>query len=202
MNTETITGLIISAGFSKRMGAFKPLLEYNGEPFIITITKKLLLLCERVIIVTGFRSNEIETVLTSHFSSQDFNNKITTVFNPDYEKEMFTSLQAGLKGLKNSKWVLYHFVDQPFLSENFYNDFISQLDAHYDWIQPTYNNSNGHPLIFNKRVADIIVNSPSDSNLRAVTSGHTLRKKYWNCLYPDVLKDFDTIEDIQNFTKE
>ena len=138
MVKKKINGLLISAGFSGRMGAFKPLMTYEGEPFVVVITKKLLIFCDRVVIVTGFKNDQVESIINSTFYTlhSSLKHRVVCVYNSNYEKGMFTSLQTGLKELTDSNWVLFHFVDQPFHKEKFYKDFISQIDENYDWIQP------------------------------------------------------------------
>ncbi|MEW6702134.1 MAG: NTP transferase domain-containing protein [Bacteroidota bacterium] len=202
MKITKISGLLISAGLSVRMGSFKPLMNYEGEPFVVVIVKKLLKFCERVIIVTGYKSDEIELVLNSQFlnsSISQLRNRIFIVFNADYEKGMFTSLKTGIKELHNSDWVLYHFVDQPFFPENFYEDLISRINAESDWIQPVHQGEEGHPLLFNKKVVEMIAKSFFDSNLRTIRNLPAVRKNYWECNYPEVLLDFDTPEEIEKF---
>ena len=89
MDNTRIWGIVISAGLSGRMGKFKPLLDYRGKSFIQNIVVKLNPVCDKIIIVTG--SNKIEVV--ENAKELDLNSKIDFVFNPEYEKGMFTSLQ-------------------------------------------------------------------------------------------------------------
>lgn len=197
MKVTKINGLLISAGLSGRMGAFKPLMNYEGEPFLIVIIKKLLKFCDRVVVVTGYKSDEIELTLNS--SIPQLRNRVAFAFNSDYEKGMFTSLKTGIKELCNSDWVLYHFVDQPFFSKKFYEDLISQINVESDWIQPVHHGEEGHPVIFNHKVVEMIEKSSPDSNLRTIRNLPEVRKNYWECNYPEVLTDFDFPEDIKKF---
>ena len=52
-----ITGLVISAGLSGRMGKFKPLIEFDNKTFLEHIILKLDKICSRIIIVTGYRND-------------------------------------------------------------------------------------------------------------------------------------------------
>ncbi|MDZ7765977.1 MAG: NTP transferase domain-containing protein [Melioribacteraceae bacterium] len=81
---------------------------------------------------------------------------IKFVFNENYKSGMFTSLQAGLTNT-NTNWYLYHFVDQPSLPLNFYSDFANQIDDQSNWIQPTYQNRKGHPILFDNYVKEMIL---------------------------------------------
>lgn len=194
MIKKEINGLLISAGLSGRMGAFKPLMQFNGETFVNCVTQKLLRICDHVIVVTGFQREKVESVCRLQSTE-----KIVCVFNPNYEIGMFTSLKAGIEHLRNSNWVLYHFVDQPFFADEFYDEMILQISDNYDWVQPVHNGNEGHPVIFNKKIIDIIAESSLDSNLRIIRDLPSIRKNYWICDYPEVLKDFDTPEDLENY---
>ncbi len=116
-------------------------------------------------------------------------------FNDSFQKGMFTSLQKGISEAKNCDWILYHFVDQPGLPENFYRDFIKQIDNNYNWIQPVNKEQKGHPILLGKELFELIVNSSPDSNLREISKSPKVKKKYWECNYTEIFQDIDTEED-------
>jgi molybdenum cofactor cytidylyltransferase len=197
MNKAEITGIISAAGFSVRMGSFKPLKDFQGKTYIENITEKLEPHCGGIVIVTGFKFDEIEKVIRNSFSCTN----IHFAFNPDFALGMFTSLKRGLSEAHNKGWFLYHFVDQPFFPSQFYSDFISQIDDNNDWIQPSYKGRMGHPVIFSLRAAEIIKKSPDDANLRDVARQNEFVKKTWDCRYEEVLIDFDTEESIAEYQR-
>lgn len=193
----SITGLVIAAGLSSRMGKFKPLMKYEGRTFLGNILHKLNLICDNIIVVTGHNANLIE----NEINSCPNNDIIKTVFNNNYKVGMFTSLQTGLKYSSNSDWVLYHFVDQPNLPQIFYEEFKAQVDNSFDWIQPCYNMKNGHPILINSRLTNKIIELPQSSNLKEITNQMAIKKKVWNCSYPEILNDIDTIESYNKLVK-
>ena len=185
-----VTGLIITAGLSSRMGKFKPLLQYKGKSFLQSIITKLDSVCDEIVVVTGHNKELIETELKL-FPTR---NKIKTIFNENYNDGMFTSLQKGLEYSEKSDWILYHFIDHPTLPNSFYKNFISRVDNSFDWIQPKYKENNGHPILINKRVIDLITKAPQTSNLKEISHNSTFSKKYWDCNYSEIHDDIDTIE--------
>jgi CTP:molybdopterin cytidylyltransferase MocA len=191
---KEINSVVLAAGLSGRMGKFKPLLEYRGKSFIQNIVIKLNSVCDKTIIVTGFKSNEVE----ENVIQLRLKGKIEYVFNRKYEKGMFTSLQAGLRAAKNPDWVLYHFVDQPGLPEKFYTDFIEQIDDKYSWIQPSFKKQNGHPILIHKSLFDLILKASPDSSLREISKNPVVNKKFWDCEYEEIFQDIDTDEDYRN----
>lgn len=194
MKGMKVNGLLISAGLSGRMGEFKPLMLFDGESFITGITRKLLRFCNEVVVVSGFQNEKVESVINSQF--QD---RVSCAYNPHFEKGMFTSLKAGIDRLENSDWVLYHFVDQPFFTNEFYYELILHANNECDWVQPVCDGKEGHPVMFNRKVIELVKESSLDSNLRMIRDLPRVRKNYWNCHYPEVLVDFDTREDLERF---
>jgi len=81
--------IILAAGLSSRMQAFKPLLPVDGRPAIegLIETAKAAGL-EEITVVTGHERERLQPVLTRHDAVE--------AFNEDYESGMFSSIQAGL----------------------------------------------------------------------------------------------------------
>ncbi|MGD9488552.1 MAG: NTP transferase domain-containing protein [Calditrichaceae bacterium] len=207
-----ICGLLVSAGYSSRMGSYKPLLDYKGVPFIIEILAKMGQICEKIAVVTGYKGDELKSKVNqfldkalasserdqinlSDLSFADLRKKIIFVHNPLYAKGMFGSLKSGLKTLQDSDWLLYHFVDQPGLPSKFYTEFVKQLDTNYDWIQPKNSAGNGHPIFIGNTLYESILTAGKDTTLREISRMAKIKKKYWVCGYPQILEDIDTPDD-------
>ncbi len=180
-----ISGLIIAAGLSSRMNSFKPLLRIKDQTIIQVIVDKLLNVCDDVVIVTGFKSDEIKNAIIK-------SDRIKFVNNAEYEKGMFSSLKKGLGESGNSDWTIYHFVDQPFLPESFYSDFVTRIDQNYNWIQPEFNSVKGHPILISRSVYQIILNESDGGSLRSVSSNSFIKKLVWSCNYHQIHDDLDT----------
>jgi molybdenum cofactor cytidylyltransferase len=194
LNKPIIYGIILSAGLSGRMKKFKPLLDFKGKSFIKNVVLKINSVCDKIIIVTGFKAKEVE----ENVNQLNIHSKIEFVYNPEYKKGMFTSLQAGLLKANSCDWVLYHFVDQPGLPEKFYTNFIQQIDDLYNWIQPVIGKRRGHPILINKSMFDLIRNAPAESSLRKIAKKSVVKKKYWQCEFKEIFQDVDTEEDLSH----
>ena len=191
MNKRKINGLIISAGKSGRMKKFKPLLSYKGKSFIQNIVLRLNSVCDKIIIVTGYQSNEVE----ENVNQLNIHSKIEYVHNERFEKGMFTSMQAGLAKAIESDWIIYHFVDQPGLPEEFYKELVEQIDEKYNWIQPKIKEQKGHPILIKRIIFQIILDAPLNTNLRTISNDSKVKKKFWECGYEEIFQDIDTEED-------
>lgn len=175
---------------------FKPLALYKGKTFIHNIILKLNPVCEKISIVTGFNSEKLKEEVNRTFSEEkDVLGKLNFVYNENYEQGMFTSLQEGISADSGCEWILYHFVDQPGLPDSFYKELVKQIDSVYNWIQPTYKNRHGHPILLGKDLFELIINSSQDSNLREISKSPIVKKKYWEGSYKEIFQDIDTEEE-------
>lgn len=199
-----VNGLIISGGYSERMGQVKALMMYDGLPFAIQIIKKLSQVCEKIYIVVGHEAETVKTTINKYLNEPPLDSEgifgmVEFIHNENYSEGMFTSLQAGLKNMDECDYILYHFVDQPMLPEMFYIDFAAQKDFSIDWVQPEYREQKGHPILINNSLFQTIIESPAESNLRDISNLPTIKKRYWKCSYSEVLDDIDTEEDYSSF---
>lgn len=185
-----INGLILAAGFSGRMNFFKPIIQVNGKTLIHLIAEKLSNVCDEVSIVTGYNKEIIENEVKEI-------KKVRCIYNDKFEMGMFTSLKKGLESVKDSDWIIYHFVDQPTLPVKFYEDFIQQIQSNYNWIQPSYKNKNGHPILLSNQLFDVIICEDDNCSLKEVSKTNKVKRMIWNCDYPEILEDIDTQEDYE-----
>ncbi len=95
MNGESkrIGAVVAAAGLSSRMGAFKPLLPFDGATVIERCIANLREAgAEKIVVVTGHQAAELEDRLSG--------SGVKLVHNPDYaETQMFDSLRLGLRAL-------------------------------------------------------------------------------------------------------
>ena len=173
------------------MGKFKPLLSYKGKSFIQNIVLKLNSVCYKIIVVTGYKANEVE----ENVNQLNLPSKIEFARNESFEKGMLTSLQAGLAKATESDWTIYHFVDQPGLPEDFYKEFVKQIDDKHNWIQPKIEEQKGHPILISRNLYQIILDANINSNLREISNDPMVKKKFWECGYAEIFQDIDTEED-------
>jgi molybdenum cofactor cytidylyltransferase len=100
LGASSACGLILAAGLSSRMGDFKPLMPFRGKTLIeSTIDSMLAAGVKQIVIVLGYRRNEIESVLRLHYGKE-----IIYASNPHYETtDMLTSIKYGLRSMPHCK---------------------------------------------------------------------------------------------------
>ncbi|MGO9312001.1 MAG: DVU_1551 family NTP transferase [Syntrophobacteraceae bacterium] len=88
-----IVALVLAAGYSSRMGCFKPLAPLGTSTLIeVAVTRFLGAGIEDVRVVVGHRADELTPVL-DHLG-------IKWIFNTQYDRGMFSSVLAGLKSFE------------------------------------------------------------------------------------------------------
>ena len=104
---EHTAGIILAAGQSTRYGSPKQLLDWKGKPFVRHIAETALRSgLWPVVVVTGFRSADVESCL------KDI--PVQIVHNPEYEQGQSTSIKVGVASLpQKTGGALFLLADQP-----------------------------------------------------------------------------------------
>lgn len=191
-------GLIVSAGFSSRMKRFKPLITLQDKPLLLHIIEKLATSCNTITVVTGFRHDEIISVITP-LLKPELQSRVQFIYNASYADGMYGSLKTGFRALQESEWALFHFVDQPGIPASFYTEFVSQIERGHNWIQPRCEERNAHPILIHNSLFSLIYGQNEFQSLRDISRLPVVKKKLWACNYPEVLLDIDTEEDWEKF---
>ncbi len=182
------------------MKRFKPLIPLQGKPLLLHVIEKMAAACNTITVVTGFRHDEIISVITP-LLTPELQTKVQFVYNASYADGMYGSLKTGFHELQESEWVLFHFVDQPGIPAAFYNEFVSQIERSYNWIQPRCEERNAHPILIHNSLFSLIYEQNEFQSLREISRLPVVHKKLWECKYPEVLLDLDTEEDWEKFIK-
>ncbi|MFQ6041375.1 MAG: NTP transferase domain-containing protein [Candidatus Poribacteria bacterium] len=195
-----ISGIILAAGESRRVGKLKQLLPFRNSTIIETVIDNLLSAkLDEVIVILGHAADKIKAKIQ--------HKPVKIVYNANYKRGMLTSVQCGILAInktsdnaasnKSKDGFLIALVDQPFLTPNLIRDLIEEF-YHTDngIVSPTYNNRSGHPVIFDIKYASAILALPEDSRgLREII------RKYQDDIHKvpvdtdSIIRDIDYWED-------
>lgn len=151
MKRNNFGAIIISAGYSSRMGDFKPLLKFGKytavELLINTFTSSGI---NNIVVVVGYRGNEILELLK--------NSKIKCVENRDYPKGMYSSIVTALGALDDTVDGFFMIpVDIPLVKTNTINSLENEyLKGNAGIIYPVFNEKKGHPPLIDCKYKNII----------------------------------------------
>ena len=213
---KDIAGLIIAGGYSSRMGDFKPLLPVKGKPLI---QDRILSMAKAdispIFVVTGHRKDELEAIIEDIKSQISPEIQVAIVYNPDYDKGMFTSIKAGVeiiseysekaseKTIKKASveainGIILLPVDYPLINESHYKKlYEAWLSKPEDFAVPCYYGKKGHPLLIPMRAWDEIISYMGNKGLKGITNEYEDRDEILRVEMNDerVLLDMDTPKD-------
>jgi CTP:molybdopterin cytidylyltransferase MocA len=191
MRCSKIGVVIVAGGLSSRMKDFKPLLSIGKRSMIeTTINNFRSVGADEIVVVTGYRANDIEGRLN--------NSNIKFVRNENYEfTQMFDSVCIGLKELKQRVSMIFVTpADSPFVQKFTLKKMIKEMgNSDLKALQPSYKNMNGHPLLLSSDAVGEILNHDGTNGLHGVID--KFKDSYVNLSFvdPGIILDADTPED-------
>ncbi|MDR1954231.1 MAG: histidine phosphatase family protein [Clostridiales Family XIII bacterium] len=193
-----ISAIILAAGYSSRMGEFKPLLDIGGKPAVVVLIRAILEAGVRnIIVVTGHNSDALKRTLQDHLPNASDLAAIRTTHNARYADGMFTSIQAGIRAayrMENDGILLFP-VDVPLVSSHVIEDVIDAWKTSPDsFVVPCYCGKKGHPLLIPARYAREILAHDGTNGLKAITDKYDDRLIRLETAEEAVVMDMDTRE--------
>lgn len=183
--------IILAAGYSSRANAYKMTLPLGHSTVLEQTLSKFEGCCRRVVVVAGFQAEIIEEEIAKINRKDAYSFGIQLVYNEHFNKGMFSSIQKGCRVVNVPTFFLTP-GDCPLVKK----ETIQLLEKHKgNVVIPSFNFKGGHPIKLSSAVAQKILETPPESNLRMVLSG--FKKEYLNVHDPGVLMDIDTPDDYQ-----
>ena len=184
-----VAAIILAAGRSSRMGAFKPLLPFGDKTVIDSCIHNLRAAgVEEVVIVVGHRAEEVR----SHLETAG----VTFVTNPNPDSEMSVSIALGIAGLSaNSRAVLITPVDHPAVTPEIIRELIQAWRRGAKLIQPEFESKGGHPVLVDLAFHDELTKLDETSGLRGFFVNHASEVLRLRVKSPFVARDMDTWDD-------
>jgi CTP:molybdopterin cytidylyltransferase MocA len=184
-----VAAIILAAGRSRRMGAFKPLLPFgDGTVIEACIANLRAAQVEQLVVVTGHRANEISGYLNDP--------KIRFAINPDPESEMAVSIVCGVAQIKTAaRAILITPVDHPAADPETISAIIEQWIRGARLIQPEYEGRGGHPVLIDAVFRDELLRLDPAAGLRGFFVAHAAEVLRLPVKSPYIARDMDTWED-------
>ena len=185
-----ISGIVLAAGESRRMGSPKALLDYQGHTFIENICATFLTAgVDELIVVLGAHEHEeqIRAVVPKHPA-------LRTVLNPRYRLGQLSSLMVGINALSpESQAAVVNLVDHPLIKPETIQALLSSFGADPSpIIIASYQGRRGHPVLFSRRVYGEILAAPLDKGAKVVVRKDPARVREIALDDPGIRADIDT----------
>ena len=196
--TPKISGIILAAGLSTRMGEPKQLLPFGNSTIIETVIDNLLgSKLNEVIVVVGHEAEKIQ----AHIQHKP----VKIVFNPGFHEGMLTSAQCGVESILGSADAFaMTLVDLPLITPDLVNLVIdTYVQTEGGIAVPSYNYRRGHPVIFDRRyAAEILALDEEGGGVRSIFQKYADDIRYVNVDTDRVLRDIDYREDYEEALRE
>jgi molybdenum cofactor cytidylyltransferase len=186
-----IAAIVLAAGYSSRMGSFKPLIELGSRTFLERAVGAFASVgVDDVIVVTGYRGDQVGTA-AERLGAR-------AVANPEFERGMYSSLQAGAAALSPSVRRFFVLpVDCPLVRP----ETIGRLaragqgcDA--EVVLPAAGGEPGHPPLLSAALRAEILAAEPPGGLRGLIAARTGRSVVIPVGDPNVIVDADTLSDL------
>ncbi len=190
----TVTGLILAAGASRRMGASKALLDLGGETFLDRLILAFSTACSPLLVVLGHDAARIRDAVRLAA-------RVRFVYNPDHEKGQLSSLQCGLAAVPvDSPGVVFTPVDYPSVRLETVDLLVRRFAGRAEGdvlVIPRTHGRRGHPVSCAREVIPDFLRLPPDGSARDVIHRYRDRTLYVDTDDPGIVEDADDPEAYQ-----
>jgi molybdenum cofactor cytidylyltransferase len=185
-----ISAILLAAGRSRRMGAFKPLLPFGERTVAEACVENLLAGgVGEVVVVVGHRGDEVRR----HLSRLP----VRFAVNADAESEMGASIARGVEQLSpEAQAVLIALVDQPAVPHatiGFLNAVAGRTGRRL--VVPEYEGRGGHPVWIDLSFREELMSLDPERGLRALFDAHRDEVLRVPVTSPYVARDMDRWDD-------
>jgi len=190
--SKSVSGLILAAGASSRMGRPKQLLDWGGRPLVRAAAETALAArLDPLVVVVGSARADVEAAL------RDLPLRI--VANPDYAAGQSTSLRVGIAAIDASAdAVVVLLGDQPFVTAAIVERLVAEWQSsRAPIVAPAYAGQRGNPVLFARAMFPELLGIQGDQGARAVLAADPSRIHPVAFDDPRPLADIDTLEDYE-----
>ena len=189
MKSNKVAALLLAAGQSRRVGAFKPLLPFGQSTVIESCIANLRgASVDEIIVVLGHRADEVR----EHLQKAN----VGFAVNDDPKSEMSVSIARGVEQLSAQRnALLIALVDHPAVSSDTIKTIIDAWVEGAQFVQPEFNGRGGHPVLIDLKYRHELRHLDPQKGLRALFDAH--RDQVWRLAVdsPFVARDMDAWED-------
>jgi len=189
--TTEVVGIVLAAGRSQRMGAFKPLLPFGSKTVIETAIENLRsggIEAVVVVIGTGPRAEELQAYL--------HNANVIIAINPDPDSEMSSSIACGVRAVPaGTTAVVINPVDHAAVPGQVVTKLLTAWQQGARLVKPSWRQRGGHPVLIDLAFGQELLNLDPDAGLKALFSQHPDQLQRIDVNSNLIARDMDTWDD-------
>jgi molybdenum cofactor cytidylyltransferase len=188
--TTGVSAILLAAGRSRRMGAFKPLLPFGNQTVVEACIEHLLDGgVERVVVVLGHRAEEMRARL-SHLP-------VCFALNDEVESEMSVSIARGVGQVSEAAGaIMIALCDQPMIPPAVIRFLIDEWRlTSAPLIVPEFQKRGGHPVLIDRSFRRALLQLDAERGLRSLFDAHREAVRRVAVASPFIARDMDTWQD-------
>jgi CTP:molybdopterin cytidylyltransferase MocA len=193
-----VAAIILAAGRSERMGAFKPLLPFGPKTVVETCIDNLRDGGSDTVVVVvgqGPRADDLKALLA--------NAQVRLAVNPDPRSEMSDSIACGVSRVpKETKAVIINPVDHAAVPGDVVQALIGEWKQGALLVKPTWNGRGGHPVLVDLSFRDELLGLDSRGGLKAFLAVHHDEVSRLPVQTNYIARDMDTWDDYRALHQE
>lgn len=195
--THHLAALLLAAGQSRRMGAFKPLLPFGSSTVIQSCLDNLKAGgVDNVTVVVGHRAHELKAAL----AELDY---VHFVINPDPSSEMGASIERGVASLPDdTQAVLIALTDQPAIPGAVIRQIVDAWRAGAKLVIPEFDGNGGHPALVSLDYREELLRLDPKQGLKGFFDAHKDRVVRLRVNSSYIARDLDTWDDYHALHEE
>lgn len=184
-----VAAILLAAGQSRRMGAFKPLLPF-GDKTVIECCIDYLREggVKSIVVVLGHRAKDVQEKLAQR--------PVRFAFNKDPHSEMGASIAAGIRELPDmAQATLIALSDHPGIPATVVSSLIEAWGKGARLVMPTWQDRGGHPVLVDQSFRSELLSLSSSGGLKAFFDAHRNEVQRLPVDSPFIARDIDTWDD-------
>ena len=198
ISNNSIAGIILAAGASRRMGQPKQSLPYRGHTLLSYVIQCVLASsCSPVLVVVGANADEVEPVIEK--------TPVNIVKNPEWNQGMSSSIRYGVQYIRehclNVDGMIFFTCDQPCVSIGLIEQLIHRYtESNKTIIASHYGGKIGIPVLFSHEFCTDLIQLKGDVGAKSVIQKYP--DQVTSVEFPKGKIDLDTFAEYQQFISE
>lgn len=193
-----VAAILLCAGQSRRMGAFKPLLPFGKETVVQACVSYLVeggISATDITAVLGHRAEEVRDCLRS--------SEVEFALNSDPSSEMNVSIATGVRAVSDAFGaVVIALADYPAVPAYVVTNLIKEWKAGFQLVKPTFGGRGGHPVLIDLCFRQELLNLDPNRGLKAIFDEHQQLVRRVEVDSPYIARDVDTWDDYRALYNE
>jgi molybdenum cofactor cytidylyltransferase len=191
-----VAAILLAAGRSRRMGAFKALLPFGDRTVIECCIDNLRAAeIDDIVVVVGHRAEDVREHVR--------HSQVSFAVNPDPDSEMSASIALGVEQISNNaSAVIIALVDHPAVPPEVIRMLIDEWKRGAALVQPEHAGRGGHPVLIDLAYREELLVLDPAQGLRALFAAHREKVRRVPVESPYVARDMDTWEDYRRLHRD